>query len=118
MKPTTVDEYLAQFDGEILVVLQEVRQRLRAALPEATEKMSYGMPTYWQRRNLIHFAAQAKHLGIYPGPEAIEAFADQLADYHTSKGTVQFPYTKPIPYDLIVSLAKFHLAAVPCSQDR
>jgi uncharacterized protein YdhG (YjbR/CyaY superfamily) len=112
MKPTTVEEYLGQFDGEVLAILQQTRKTLRAALPDATEKISWSMPTYWQTRNLIHFAAQRNHLGVYPGPEAIEAFKDRLAGFHTSKGSIQFLYDKPIPYDLIADLAKFQLADI------
>ena len=63
------------------------------------------MPTYWKNRNLIQFAAAKKHIGLYPGPAAVEAFADRLQGYKTSKGTIQLPYNKPLPLGLIGDLA-------------
>ena len=65
------------------------------------------MPTYWKKRNLIQFAASKKHIGLYPGPEAVEAFADRLTDWKTSKGAIQFPYEKPLPLELIAEIAKW-----------
>lgn len=65
------------------------------------------MPTYRKNHNLIHFAAFKKHIGLYPGAEAVEAFADKLKDFKTSKGTIQLPYDKPLPLDLIVQIAKW-----------
>jgi uncharacterized protein YdhG (YjbR/CyaY superfamily) len=86
------DAYIFSQPENIQVLLCEVRLRIREALPDATEKMAWGMPTYWQGRNIIHFAAQKNHLGIYPGEEAIKHFAAKLAGYRTSKGAIQFPY--------------------------
>ena len=78
---------------------------IKGSLPEAKEKISWSMPTYWKGRNLIQFAAFKKHIGLYPGPEAVEAFADRLTDYKTSKGTIQIPYSKPLPLELIGEIA-------------
>ena len=86
------DEYIAKQPANLHILLLNVRMAVRQALPGATEKISYQMPTYWQGRNLIHFAAQKNHLGIYPGAEAIEHFAPRLIGYKTSKGAIQFPY--------------------------
>ena len=69
--------------------------------------MSWSMPTFWKGRNLIHFAASRKHLGIYPGPEAVEQFKEPLTPYHTSKGTIQIPYREPMPLALIAEIAKW-----------
>ena len=69
------------------------------------EKISWSMPTYWKGRNLIQFAASKRHIGLYPGPEAVEAFADSLKDYKTSKGAIQLPYSKPLPLELIAEIA-------------
>ncbi|MDR2606620.1 MAG: DUF1801 domain-containing protein [Oscillospiraceae bacterium] len=88
----TVDEYIEAQTSEIQPVLRTVRAKIRAVLPEAEEKISWSMPTYRKGQNLVHFAAQKKHLGIYPGAEAVEAFADRLTEYKTSKGAIQFPY--------------------------
>ena len=73
-------------------LLTSVLQVLRKTLPAATEKISWQMPTFWQGGNLIHFAAQKHHLGIYPGAAAMEHFAPRLSGYKTSKGAMQFPY--------------------------
>ena len=105
--PATVDEYLSEQPDKIRPILEQTRRILREALPDCTEKISLGMPTYWKKRNLIHFAAQKNHLGIYPGPEAIEAFRERLQDYRTSKGAIQFPYNREIPYELIAEIAKW-----------
>lgn len=86
------DEYIINQRAELQVILLNVREVIRAALPNATEKISYQMPTFWQGRNLIHFAAQKNHLGIYPGAAAMEHFAPRLVEYKTSKGAIQFPY--------------------------
>ena len=72
----------------------KVRQALREALPDAEERISWSMPTYWKEHNIIHFAAAKKHIGLYPGPEAIEAFREELSAYATDKGTIRIPYGK------------------------
>jgi uncharacterized protein YdhG (YjbR/CyaY superfamily) len=87
-----VDRYIAEQPAELQNLLAEVRRTIRETLPGVTEKISWQMPTYWRGRNLIHFAAQKNHLGIYPGAEAMEHFAPRLVGYKTSKGAVQFPY--------------------------
>ena len=86
------DEYIFNQPPNRQILLLNVRQAIRQALPDAIEKISYQMPAYWQGRNLMYFAAQKDHLGIYPGPEAIQHFASRLAEYKTSKGAIQFPY--------------------------
>ncbi len=105
--PKTVDEYLAVQPEDLRPLLNQVRDTIRAALPEAEERISWRMPTYWQQRNIIHFAAFKKHIGIYPGPEAMVHFAGPLAGYKTSKGAVQFPYEQPLPLPLIAEIAKW-----------
>jgi uncharacterized protein YdhG (YjbR/CyaY superfamily) len=87
-----IDEYIQKQPATLQVMLLNVREAIRRALPEATEKMSYQMPTFWMGRNLIHFAAQKNHLGIYPGGDAMKYFAPRLTEYKTSKGAIQFPY--------------------------
>jgi uncharacterized protein YdhG (YjbR/CyaY superfamily) len=86
------DEYIMEQPDNLQVLLLTVREAIRQALPNATEKVSWSMPTYWQGQNLIHFAAQKNHLGIYPGADAIEHFTTRLNDYKTSKAAIQFPY--------------------------
>jgi len=90
-------------------ILQRIRQTIRQAAPEAQEKLSWRMPTYWQKENLVHFAAAQKHIGFYPGESGIRAFAPQLAGYPSSRGAVQFSFAKPIPYDLIAEITRFRV---------
>lgn len=109
MNSQTVEAYIANTPAEVQPILEKVRKTIQAAAPEANEKISYGIPTYHQGENLIHFAAAKKHLGIYPTPKAIVHFQKELANYRTSKGTVQFPYDQPIPYDLITKMTKYRV---------
>ena len=106
-RPETVDDYIAAQDEAVRPCLREVRAILARALPEAEERISWSMPTFWQGRNLIHFAAAKKHLGIYPGSEATAAFADELAAYDVSKGTIRLPYGSELPAELIERIARW-----------
>ena len=107
IKPRSIDEYIAAQEERIQPVLREVRAILQSALPEAEERISWSMPTYWKGRNILHFAASKKHLGIYPGDEAVAAFSDELAGYDTAKGAIRLPYEEPLPADLIRRLAEW-----------
>ena len=100
-----IDQYISDQREDIQPILHQVRETLRAALPEAEERISWRMPTYWKDKNIIHFAAFNNHMGIYPGDVAIEHFRDRLSDYHFSKGAIRFPYDRPIPLDLIRDIA-------------
>lgn len=102
-----IDEYIAAQPEGARPYLVAIRDTIRAALPDAQERISWGMPTYWKTRNVIHFAAYKRHIGLYPGEKAVEHFSDRLREYRTSKGTVQFPYDKPLPLDLISEMAKW-----------
>ena len=103
----TIQEYISKQDEAIQQRLLDVYRTIREAIPNASERISWGMPTFWKGRNIIHFAPAKHHIGIYPGPEAIEEFADRLKDYRTSKGAIQFPNTKPLPLDLIAEIARW-----------
>lgn len=105
----TVDEYIAGQPREIRGILEKVRAVIRETAPEAAEKISYGMPAYAQNGILVYFGAQKRHLGFYPTGEGMEAFKDSFAGYKTSKGAVQFPYDKPIPYGLITDIVKYRV---------
>lgn len=107
VKPQNIDEYIAAQEERVQPKLIEIRKILQEALPEAEERISWSMPTYWKGRNIIHFAASKKHLGIYPGGEATEAFADELSDYSVSKGTIRLPYDQPLPVELIKRIARW-----------
>jgi uncharacterized protein YdhG (YjbR/CyaY superfamily) len=102
-----IDEYILEQREEIRDILNNIRNLLRETLPNAEEKISWRMPTYKGVHNIIHFAAFKNHVGIYPGPEAIEFFKDELIGYKTSKGAIQLPYDKEIPYELIAKIALY-----------
>ena len=103
----TVDEYIQLLSDDIRPYIIEVRNTIQKTLPDAKEKISWEMPTYWDKHNIIHFAAHKKHMGLYPGVEAIIHFAERLKKYKTSKGAIQFRYDEPIPLDLICDIAKW-----------
>ena len=106
-KPQNIDEYIAARDEQIRPKLNEVRSILHGALPEAEERISWSMPTYWKGRNIIHFAASKNHLGIYPGEEATAVFAEDLTGFDVSKGTIRIPYDQPLPVNLIERIARW-----------
>lgn len=104
-KPKTIDEYIMGQDENIQNELFHLRSVLSSALPQAEERISWSMPTFWKKHNILHFAASKKHIGFYPGPAAVEHFSDQLAEYKTNKGTIRIPYGK-IDDTLIMEIAK------------
>lgn len=106
-KPKTVDEYMLGYDEPIRKQLLIVRNCLNEALPNATEKVSWSMPTYWDNHNIIHFAANKNHIGLYPGAEAVLYFSDKLDKYgyKYSKGSIQIPYSNELPCYLIKEIA-------------
>ena len=104
-----IDDYIASYPAETQKILQKIRCVIQEAAPDATEKMSYGIPTYWQKRNLIHFGGFEHHIGIYPGPATIQAFAKDIEAYETTKGTIKLPLDEPIPYNLLTKLTKHNL---------
>jgi uncharacterized protein YdhG (YjbR/CyaY superfamily) len=106
---TSIDEYIAAFPKEIQQILEEIRATIKAAAPEAEEKISYQMPTFTLKGNLVHFAAFKKHIGFYPVPTGIEKFKKELSAYQGAKGSVQFPLDKPIPHALISKIVKFRV---------
>jgi uncharacterized protein YdhG (YjbR/CyaY superfamily) len=89
--------------------LEKVYQALHDALPDVQEKISWSMPTWYDKHNIIHFAASKKHIGLYPGPEAVEHFAEELKDrgLDSSKGTIRIPYGDDLPLDLIREIARW-----------
>ena len=110
-KPTTIDGYIAAQPEEARPVLNKIRKIIRKTAPKAQEKISWGMPTFWQGENLIHFAAFKKHIGIYPGDLSHIPFLQKLSGYKTTKGAIQFPLDKPIDYELIAEITKFRVQA-------
>lgn len=101
------DEYISEQDAGIQEQLQLVRKAIRDELPEAKEKISWAMPTWWNGHNIIHFAAQKTHIGLYPGPETVACFAERLDEYglRYSKGSIQIPYSDELPLKLVSEIA-------------
>lgn len=110
--PVTIDEYIATSPEAVRPLLAEIRRVIREAAPQAVEKISYQMPTYFWKKNLVHFAAFSKHIGFYPTPSGVEEFAEELKGYKTSKGAVQFPLDQPVPYDLIRRIVEFRVKTI------
>lgn len=106
---SNIDEYIARFPDSTKMILEKVRKTIQEAAPAATEKMSYQMPTFFLKGNLVHFAAYDKHVGFYPAPSGISAFEEELKGYKHAKGSVQFPLDQPIPYDLIRRITLFRV---------
>lgn len=106
----SIDEYISQFSPDIQELLQKLRDIIKDSAPDAEEKISYQMPTFALYGNLVHFAAFKNHIGFYPAPSGISAFKDELSEYKTAKGSVQFPFEKPIPYELVEKIVKYRVA--------
>ena len=103
--PATIEEYIAAQPEEAQDYLRQVNDTIKTSIPDAKEKISWSMPTYWRGRNLIQFAAFKRHIGLYPGPEVVAEFSGRLTEYKASKGAIQFPYSKPLPVELIREIA-------------
>ena len=107
--PQTIDAYIAGFPEDVQAILQQVRRTIHEAAPEATEAISYQMPTFKLHGNLVHFGAFKNHIGFYPVPSGMAAFEEELAAYKQGKGSVQFPLNKPMPLDLIRRIVEFRV---------
>lgn len=106
---STIKSYISAQRKEVQPVLNEIYEIIKAAAPDATEDIKYGMPTFVGNKNLVHFASAKEHLGFYPTPSAIAQFATGLAAYKTSKGAVQFPLNQKLPKSLITKIVRFRL---------
>jgi uncharacterized protein YdhG (YjbR/CyaY superfamily) len=105
----TIDAYIAGFPERIRLLLTEMRTAIRESAPDATEKISYRIPTFDFHGALVHFAANKHHIGFYPTPSGIRAFREELRPYKTTTGTVQFPFDQPLPLDLIRRITAFRV---------
>lgn len=112
-----IGAYIAECAPEVRPMLEQLREVIREAAPMAVEKLSWRMPTFWWKENLIHFAAFKKHIGLYPGADGIETFADRFreAGYVFSKGAVQLPLGKPMPLELVREITAYRVATVAAS---
>ena len=108
---SSIDEYIAGFPPETQKALEEPRALIREVAPDATETISYAIPTFdLHGHHLVHFAGYAWHIGFYPVPSAMEAFKEELAPYRSGKGSAQFPLGLPLPADLIRRIVAFRVA--------
>ncbi len=107
--PKTVDDYISTFDNDVQVLLSKMRTTIQKAAPAAEEFISYGMPAYRLNGMLVYFAAFKSHIGFYATPTGHEAFKKELSVYKTGKGSVQFPFNKPLPLALITRIVKFRV---------
>jgi uncharacterized protein YdhG (YjbR/CyaY superfamily) len=104
----SVDEYIEGFPPHTRAMLEEIRSLVRQIVPDATETISYQMPTFdLNGTHLVHFAGYDTHIGFYPIPSGIEAFKEELSAYKTGKGSVRFPLDQPLPLDLIRRIVEF-----------
>ena len=111
--PGTIDDYIAGFPAQTQAVLQEVRGLIRETAPEATETISYAIPTFdMNGHHLVHFAGYEHHVGLYPAPIDVDSFAAALAPYQSGKGTAKFPLKDPMPTDLIREIVEWRLGVL------
>lgn len=122
MKPkafTNIDEYISSQPSEVQPLLQKVRETIRNAAPGAAEYISYAMPSFkYNGKILVYFAAHKSHIGFYATPGANVAFKNELAGYKSSKGAVQFPFDRPLPYELIRRMVQFKLVEITSTSKR
>ncbi|TCC89426.1 hypothetical protein EZ428_17180 [Pedobacter frigiditerrae] len=109
-KITTIDEYLTGFPTLTREYLNQVREAIQTAAPEAEESISYAMPAFKLKgKSLVYFAGYKGHIGFYATPTGHKAFEKDLSVYKQGKGSVQFPLDKPMPLDLIARITKFRV---------
>lgn len=108
-KPNNADEYIAAYPADVQKRLQQIREAIKKAVPQAQEVISYAMPAYKVNSVLVYFAGWDKHIGFYPGAGAIAHFKDELSAYKGAKGSVQFPLDEPLPVDLINRIVAYRV---------
>ncbi len=109
VKFETVDDYIAHTSEKTARLLKQLRKCIRQSAPQAEECISYNIPAYRQGGPLVHFAAYPKHIGFYPGAQAIVDFKKEIAAYKSAKGSVQFPIDRPLPLKLVEKIVKFRV---------
>jgi uncharacterized protein YdhG (YjbR/CyaY superfamily) len=105
----TMDDYIRMFPREVQKKLESIRKLVHELAPEAQEKISYQIPTFYLNGNLVHFAAFKTHIGFYPTPSGVSEFQEELSKYKNGKGSVQFPLDEALPMELIKRMVKFRI---------
>lgn len=109
-KFNTIDEYITNYPPELQEVLQNLRKFINECAPEATERISWDMPTFHIHGfNLVHFAVNKGYIGFYPADTGVSAFKDELTEYKTTKGSIHLPLNEPMPYDLIKKIVEYRV---------
>jgi uncharacterized protein YdhG (YjbR/CyaY superfamily) len=111
-QPKTIDEYISLYPKNVQIILERIRKAIRLTAPGAEETISYQIPTFRLKGNLVHFAAYKNHIGFYPTSSPIEAFKKELSPFETSRGTIRFPMDKPIPIDLVKRIVKYRVKQI------
>ena len=114
----TIDEYIARYPADVALILEKTRAIIHTVAPEAQEDISYRIPVFRLHGPLVYFAAYRNHIGFYPTSSGIDHFKEELSQYKTSRGAVQFPLNKEIPYDLIGRITAFRVAENIEKRDR
>ncbi|MGA7193670.1 MAG: DUF1801 domain-containing protein [Anaerolineales bacterium] len=109
-KAKTIDEYIANCPKDVQEKLEQMRATIKTSAPEATEIISYQIPTFYLKGNLVHFGVFKNHIGFYPTPSGIEAFKKESAKYIGTKSALHFPFDEPLPLKLISKIVKFRIA--------
>ena len=104
-----IDSYIKDYPPQVQVLLRKMRATIKKAAPKAEEAMSYGIPTFTLRGNLVHFGGFKNHIGFFPTSSGVAAFRKELSDYKTSKGTIQFPFDTPLPLGLVTKIVKYRV---------
>ena len=105
--PTTIDEYILRQEKDIQPLLVSLRNAIHNAIPEAEEKIAWSMPTWKKKGNIIHFAVNKKHIGVYVEQEAVDFFAERLKDFETDKGVIRLKFDQELPVSLIADISKW-----------
>jgi len=113
---TDIDEYIAAQPTDVQPILTKLRETIRAVAPDASERMSWRMPTFWQGQIIIQFAAFKKHISIFPGDLERLPFQQRLQGYRTTKGGIQLPLDQPIDYELVADITRCRLAQTQTEQ--
>lgn len=110
MSATPVDAYIEAQPAEAQPHLRALAALIREEAPEATERLAYGLATWFLNGNLVHIGGFRQHVGLYPGPSGVAAFAEELAGYKTSKGAIQLPFSGPVPEELVRRIVRHRVA--------